>query len=115
MYNFPILFMLLFGHALADMALQPEAMAKGKNRNNVPQYIPEGQKLVPCWPYWLTAHALINGGFVYLITGNIGFGIWETVAHWIIDYIKCSKNGHLNPHTDQALHFICKLCYWNFL
>jgi len=115
MYNFSTLFLLLVGHSLADMALQPEAMAKGKNRNFVPEYIPEGQKLVPCWPYWLTAHALINGGFVYIITGNFGFGIWETIAHWIIDYIKCSKNGYLNPHTDQALHIVCKLLYWNFL
>ena len=28
------LFMLLFGHALADFVLQPEAMGYGKNRND---------------------------------------------------------------------------------
>ena len=112
--NFSILFMLLFGHALGDMAWQSDAMAKGKNRNNIPQNVPEGQKLVNCWPYFLSAHALIHGGIVFVITGNIGFGVWETAAHWIIDYTKCSKNGHLTPHTDQALHIACKLLYWSF-
>jgi hypothetical protein len=106
--------MLFFGHALADLAWQSDVMAKGKNRNNIPDFIPDGQILTPCWIYWLTGHALINGGMVFLITGNIGFGIWETAAHWIIDYIKCSKNGYLNPHTDQALHAACKLLYWCF-
>jgi len=113
--NFETLFMLLVGHALADMALQPEAMAKGKNRHFKPDYIPTGQKLVPCWPYWLTAHSLINGGIVFLITGNIAFGVWETAVHWITDYTKCSNKGILNPHSDQAIHIACKFLYWYFL
>lgn len=104
-----LLFKFLVGHALADMALQSDAMSKGKNRNKKPDYIPPGQKYVACWPYWLSAHALIHGGAVYIITGNLFLGIFETVAHWLIDFAKCENKT--NPHTDQLLHFICKLIY----
>ena len=43
------LFRLLVGHAIGDFALQTAAMAKGKNRNRKPDYIPEGQKPVRVW------------------------------------------------------------------
>lgn len=104
-----ILFLLLCGHALADTALQTEIMAKLKNRHNKADYVPKGQKYVPCWPYWLSAHALIHGGIVYLITANLWFGLIETAAHWIIDFLKCENKT--NPHQDQLLHFLCKLIY----
>lgn len=106
---FQTLFELLAAHALADFALQSDAMAKGKNRHNRPEYIPEGQKYIPCWPYWLTAHALIHGGAVYLVTGSLWWGLTETVLHWFIDFIKCE--GVTNPHVDQALHLWCRIWY----
>lgn len=100
--------MLLCGHALADFALQSDAMAKGKNRHNK-NPAPKGQKYTPCWPYWLIAHSLIHGGIVYLITGNLFLGIIETVLHSVIDFMKCENV--FTPHTDQALHLLCKVMY----
>lgn len=106
------LFLLLAGHALADFALQSTEMAKGKNRHNITTP-PPGQKYVPCWPYWLSAHAIIHGLAVYLVTDSLTFGLIETAAHWIIDFIKCE--GKTTPHEDQALHLACKIIYSSFI
>ena len=104
-----LLFKLLIGHALADFALQSDVMAKGKNRHNKPSYIPDGQAYTPCWPYWLLAHGSISGGVVYYITGSILFGLIETGAHCVIDFMKCENIT--NPHIDQFLHLICRITY----
>lgn len=106
---FEKIFELLVGHALADFALQSDWMAKNKNRNNKSSYIPEGQKYTPTWFYVLSAHALIHGGVVYLITGNIVFGVFETILHWMVDFIKCENK--LNPHEDQLIHIGWKIIY----
>ena len=105
---------LLMGHALADFALQSDVMARGKNRNRKPDLssIPPGQSLMPVWPYWLTAHALIHGMAVWLITGNIIWGIGETAAHWVIDFAKCENL--LTVNEDQGLHVLFKFI-WAFL
>lgn len=99
---------LLMGHALADFALQPDTMAKGKNRHNQTTP-PPGQKYVPCWPYWLAAHALIHGGVVWLITNSPVFACFETLFHFLADGLKCE--GVTNPHEDQALHVTTKVIY----
>lgn len=104
-----LLFALLIGHALADFPLQTEAMAWGKNRHNTPANIPAGQKPVAVWFHYLTAHALIHAGFVWLITGNVFFGVAELLLHWIIDFVKCENIT--NPHQDQGLHVACKVLY----
>jgi hypothetical protein len=104
-----LFFKLLVAHALADFSLQGDAMAKGKNRNRKPDYIPDGQKLIPCWPYWLSAHAFIHGGAVYIVTGSLLLGSIETVAHWAIDFAKCEN--WTNPHQDQILHIVCRIGY----
>jgi hypothetical protein len=104
-----MLFELLIGHALGDFALQSDPMAKGKNRHTKPDYIPKGQKFVQTWFYWLTAHALINGGIVYAITLDYRLGLFETAFHWLCDYLKCENVT--NPHEDQAWHFTSKLFY----
>jgi len=103
------LFLLMFGHALADFSLQSPDMAKGKNRNRKTE-APPGAIYTPCWPYWLSAHALIHGGVVFLITQNIWFGVAETICHWGIDFAKC--DNRIGVHQDQALHVICKLLWW---
>lgn len=102
-----LLFLLLAGHALADFALQHEAMGLGKNRNH--PYREKKGAGFPHWYYWLTSHALIHGGIVFLITGNLFIGLLETVVHWIIDYVKCE--GWTNLHQDQALHVLSKIGY----
>ena len=43
-----LLFKLIIGHAVADFALQSDAMAKGKNPN-----IPRDNIQSPNWRYWL--------------------------------------------------------------
>lgn len=109
MNQIAIFFALMIGHALADYPLQGEAIAKGKNRHNPPFGIPAGQKPCTVWTHYLTAHALIHAGFVWLITGSVWMGLVEFVAHWVIDFSKCEN--WTNPHEDQGLHIICKLIY----
>lgn len=100
-----IFVLLLMGHALADFALQSDSMAKGKNRHRKTEP-PPGAVYQPSWAYWLSAHSLIHGLVVYVITGRIGLGIAETVAHWLIDFGKCDNLYGI--HTDQAAHIACK-------
>ena len=106
-----IFFQLLVAHALADFVLQQEAMGAGKNRHS-DIHARKGEKF-PAWYYWLTAHSLIHGGVVYLVTGSLVLGLIETTLHWIIDYAKCE--GWLDFHQDQAMHIACKLGYCFFI
>jgi hypothetical protein len=103
-----LLFKLLIAHAFADFAFQSDAIGKGKNRHNKTEP-PPGAKFTPCWIYYLTAHSLIHGGMVYLVTGSALIGILETVAHWIIDFGKC--DNRYGVHVDQLLHLTCKF-FW---
>jgi hypothetical protein len=98
-----ILFLLICGHALADFVLQSDDMAFGKART-------QGLNLydVP-WYYWLTAHALIHGGIVCLITGSLLFAMIELFSHWLIDFFK--SENKLSINEDQIIHIILKLFY----
>lgn len=100
---------LMIAHALADFALQNSDMARLKNRHAVPANVPPGQKLTPCWFYFLTAHALIHAGCVWVVSGSIGLALLELNIHWMIDHLKCENVT--NPHIDQGLHAISKLLY----
>jgi|HubBroStandDraft_4_1064222.scaffolds.fasta_scaffold59624_4 hypothetical protein len=97
-----LLWWLVVGHALADFALQSDAMALGKNRHL------SNKTGVP-WPYWLSAHAMIHGGTVAIILRSPVLGVFETMAHWVIDFGKCE--GYYGIHIDQALHGACKLLW----
>ena len=109
-----ILFVLLFLHALGDFALQSEAMAKGKNRHiKNPTYIPPGQKFKETWFYWLIAHALIQGGLIYLFFPVLLIALIEVISHFIVDYLKCENITNL--HHDQLIHFILRIIYSIFL
>lgn len=104
------LFLMICAHALADFPLQGEFIAKAKNRHTPAFNVPPGQKPQKVWLHALTAHALIHGGFVYLITGSLALGLAETVAHWLIDFGKC-ENWY-GIHVDQGLHIGCKIAWW---
>jgi len=106
------LFLLMVGHAVSDFALQSESMARGKNRNRKTEP-PPGAKYQPTWHYWLTAHALVHGGAVAIVTGSLGLGIAETVVHWVTDFGKC-ENWY-GIHTDQGIHVGSKVMWWMFL
>lgn len=95
-------FLMLCGHALADYPLQGDFVSKFKNINS-------GSEM---WPYVLLSHGLIHGLMVYLITGNIGFALAETLIHSLIDHLKCTNK--INFHLDQWLHIGCKAA-WAFL
>ena len=109
--------MLLFLHALADFSLQTQPMAIGKNRHNeaaskknwVEVLGREPKAYKKCWFYWLSAHALIQGGLIFLVFGNIWIAIIEIIAHFTLDFIKCE--GITNPHIDQACHLIFRIGY----
>ncbi len=105
---------LLMGHALADFSFQSDSMAKGKNRNRKPDMsvVPSGQQYQPTWFYWLSAHALIHGMAVWLITGSIYMGCAESVCHLVIDFGKCES--WYGIHVDQSAHILCKVV-WCFL
>lgn len=103
-----IFFKLLIAHAFADFAFQSDTIARGKNRNRKSEP-PPGQKYIPCWPFFLTAHALIHGGCVAVATGNVFLGLLETISHWIIDFGKC-ENWY-GVYADQALHLGSKIAW----
>ncbi|MGJ8689687.1 MAG: DUF3307 domain-containing protein [Gammaproteobacteria bacterium] len=107
MFGFELFFQLLVGHALADFVLQSDAMGRGKNRHNDMQK--SAGSNFPRWYYWLSAHSLVHGGIVYLITGSLTLGLIETFAHGLIDFTKCE--GKIGINTDQALHIACKIAY----
>lgn len=102
-----LFFKLLVAHAAADFVLQSEAMGRGKNRHS--DIHDQMSKNFPKWYYWLTAHALVHGGLVYLITNSLLLGVIETVTHWCIDFAKCE--GLIGFHQDQALHVGLKAGY----
>ncbi len=107
-----VLFQLIIGHAFADFAFQSEAMSRYKNRRTPPSP-PPGQEPVTCWHYWLLAHALIHGGTVYFITQSALLGLWESIAHIVIDFLKLEDS--ISLHTDQLLHIICKIIWAYYL
>lgn len=104
MAAFKMLFVLLAAHSLADYPLQGDFLANGKNRNT------ELGKLF--WPYCLSSHALIHGGFVFIITGNIYLGLAESIIHAATDWLKCEKK--ISMFTDQVIHYLCKIV-WVFI
>ena len=99
---------LLIGHAFADFVFQSGDMSKGKNRHRLTD-LPPGQKRQAVWVYFLTAHALVHGFMVYLVTGSVVFMVCETLLHWSIDFGKC-ENWY-GIHEDQAMHILCKLIW----
>jgi hypothetical protein len=109
-----LFFQLLVGHALADFVLQSEAMGRGKNRNSDIHH--NKASSFPSWYYWLSAHSLVHGGTVYLITNSLLLGLIETASHWLIDFTKCE--GKIGLHTDQTLHigfkvgYVLAIYYW---
>lgn len=100
-----MLFLLLAGHALCDYPLQGDFLAQGKNRHTTLGAMERGTM----WLHLLTAHALIHGGMVALVTGRADLGAAETVIHWLTDWAKCE--GRIGFHTDQAIHVLCKLIW----
>jgi hypothetical protein len=95
-------------HFAIDFPLQGDTVAKQKSPVAGNGRDEKLNAAVP-WYYWLTAHAVMQGGGVLLLTGSVTFALIETAAHWLIDERKC--RGTFNMHVDQALHLACKAVY----
>jgi hypothetical protein len=103
-----LLFALVIGHSIADYPLQGDFLAIHKNRHV--KHPAHSRDFPPTlWIHCLLAHSLIHAGFVWIITGNVLFALMETVLHFIIDAVKCERLT--SYHTDQFLHFGCKMLY----
>ena len=96
-----MLFYLVAAHALADYPLQGDFLSKAKDRRT------DIGKLF--WPHALFAHSMIHGGAVAIITGSVGLGVAEVVAHAVTDWLKCEHR--IGLHTDQAIHLLCKVAW----
>ena len=106
-----LFFALAIGHALADFPLQGVFLSEAKNRHQ--GFSQHSDKATPTpkgiWVQALSAHTLIHGGAVWLITGSPVLGLIEVILHWIIDFAKCE--GWLGFNADQLLHYLCKASY----
>lgn len=107
----PMIFCLMVVHALVDFPLQGDWMVHSKVRS---ARQPSSTSVRPdlIWIHVLSAHALMHGGGVALITQNFWLGLGETVAHWLTDFAK--GEGLYGFHTDQFLHISAKFL-WAYL
>lgn len=94
-------FWLLVSHAMCDMALQNDFIAQAKNRHTALGSV--------YWPWVLASHGLIHGAGVAFVTGSVGLGMCEVIAHSLIDFSKCE--GWIGFHVDQTLHVLCKVLW----
>jgi hypothetical protein len=61
------------------------------------------------WFQALAAHSIIQGAGVWLVTGSLALGAFETFAHALIDFGK--SEGWYGFNADQLLHVACKALY----
>jgi len=103
-------FALFIGHALGDYPLQGAFLAASKNRNSDSD-ISFGNSEVPkgLWIHALSAHSLIQGGIVWMITGSALLGMVEFVIHWLTDFVRCEN--WISFTSDQLIHLACKVAF----
>lgn len=101
--SFPMMLIAMIGaHCFFDYAGQGDFMAKAKNPLAPIPGVP--------WRSVLMAHAAIHGAAVALITGIWWLFLFEYVAHYAIDEMKC--RGAYGFNADQAAHIACKFSWW---
>jgi len=88
-------------HCLADYPLQGPFLSEAKNPNTA-----LGREF---WPYAMSAHALIHGGAVFLLTGSVWLCLVEAVVHAVTDLLKCDNK--LTMFGDQLIHVLCKVVW----
>lgn len=97
-----MLVLLIGAHGFFDYAGQGDFMAKAKSRVAPIPTVP--------WQQVLFSHAMIHGAAVAWITGLWWLAIPEAAIHFLTDDAKC--RGKISYHTDQAIHYACKLAWW---
>lgn len=109
-----VLYWFCFGHSISDLALQTKAIATYKSY----LYIHSHTYLHPAtWFFYLSGHALINGGvsglIAYFFTRNVKFAtiisIYAFSLHWIIDF--CSTFRFYSLVVDQFFHLTTLIIY----
>ncbi len=100
--HYTLMFMLIFGHAVADYPLQGDFLSKAKNHK---QPIPGID-----WYVALSMHCIIHAGVVFLITQSLLLALLEYIAHMTIDYLK--SDNIISFKTDQSLHVWCKIAWF---
>lgn len=98
-----VLIYMLAAHALLDYPLQGDWLSKAKNP--MLDLVP-GEHI---WPLALGSHALLHAVAVQLITGSWLLFAGEFVAHFVVDWAKCS--GRFGYNADQYLHIGCKVLW----
>lgn len=98
---YALFFAFVIAHALADFPLQGDYLARMKCRNQSSQPMD--------WIIPLTAHALVQAGGVWIVSGSPQVAAIELGLHWLIDLAK--GEGKFGYASDQALHLLCKLVY----
>jgi hypothetical protein len=96
-----ILHKLIVMHFLLDFPLQGDFLARAKNHKTPIDGVP--------WQTCLAAHAIIQGGGVWLVTGSVSLALTETLLHAIIDWQK--NQGDFGFNVDQLLHILCKVVF----
>lgn len=104
MNAFEMLIYMLAAHAICDYALQGDWLSKAKN----PKLDLVAGEVI--WPLALGSHAIIQAVAVHIVTGSWLLAGCEFVAHYLIDYSKCS--GRFGYNVDQYLHIGCKVAYF---
>ncbi|MDR3323584.1 MAG: DUF3307 domain-containing protein [Zoogloeaceae bacterium] len=93
-----ILFQLLVWHLIADVLLQPQALANAKRKPGV-----AGVAV-------LVLHGFIHGLGTGLILESLWAVLLETFAHTLVDFGKC--RGYYGLAPDQCAHLTCLGCWW---
>jgi hypothetical protein len=107
-------FWLVAFHALCDFALQPDAMARGKDRRRA-MGPPGARRHEPSWLQWLSAHCMIHAGGVAAAMALVGrselwwLGLAEAACHGVIDTLKSDRR--IDMTLDQVLHLGCKAAW----
>jgi hypothetical protein len=104
-----IWFLLMFGHFVMDYGLQNAFIATEKSHRYGKNPDKPDEKPIAPWYQVLLAHSWLHAGAVFLVTSSLTLAMFELIAHWCIDYRKCS--GKLTYNQDQALHYGCKVAW----
>lgn len=98
-----LLWFLVAAHLICDYKLQGSEMSRAKNFNT-----PPAERTIPWWVA-MTAHVIIHGAAVLLITNLIWLALAEAGSHF---YIDCAKNkGFISFKTDQIIHVALKVIW----
>lgn len=104
------LFVLCFGHFLADFSLQNDYMARTKNHTLI--------ESDATWLPVMIAHCMIHAGVVFVITGRFWMAYVMLLTHFLIDVSKCAGYlgyGARGFMVDQGLHLlVIVLLTWGY-